>query len=324
MALVLGSNKNDKIKPGDVSGNVSGVPTDDADTIVGELGNDDIKAGGGDDLVLGDINATLSQQNKAGSDKIEGNTGDDTLVGDSQEFGEDAKGGKDTLKGGEDDDTLHGDAVALMTDAKGGDDKLDGGDGDDTLRGEATTLDGGKGGKDKLEGGDGDDVLYGDASEIDGAAKGGDDKLEGGDGNDELYGDAAEFLDDESTGGKDTLDGGNGDDILDGGRGDDKLEGGDGNDTFVIGLESGDDEIQDFEENDDLIDLSALFTESGLSLTDVFGDDERLDDNDEFVREKGGSLEIDLGQLFGTGAENVDTLVIKGVDNLSGDQVITS
>lgn len=92
---------------------------------------------------------------------------------------------------------------------------------------------------------------------------------------------------------------------------------------FVIGLKSGDDTIPDFVDDEDLIDLSALFAASGLDAGEVFRDHDRLDRTDAHVSRSKGGLEIDLGQLFGTVWGAPDTLVIRAVSNLSGDDVIT-
>ncbi|MEI6655175.1 MAG: type I secretion C-terminal target domain-containing protein [Verrucomicrobiota bacterium] len=60
--------------------------------------------------------------------------------------------------------------------------------------------------------------------------------------------------------GNDHLSGGAGNDILSGGGGDDTLTGGGGNDTFVFGgVDTGRDQITDFDAQNDIIDLSALF-----------------------------------------------------------------
>lgn len=77
-----------------------------------------------------------------------------------------------------------------------------------------------------LSGGNGDDMLTGN---------GGNDILFGGGGNDTLIGND----------GDDALHGDDGDDILDGGAGDDYLSGGNGNDTYLWGVGSGQDVLDD-------------------------------------------------------------------------------
>ncbi len=117
-------------------------------------------------------------------------------------------------------------------------DTINGGDGGDFLYGNAghDVLDGGTG-ADHLEGGDGNDVL------------------KGGMGADTLYGDA----------GNDTLDGGSG-------RGNDSLRGGTGADTYLFGKGSGQDTIDNYDDdavgtNPDTILLGAGITTTGVALT---------------------------------------------------------
>lgn len=75
---------------------------------------------------------------------------------------------------------------------------------------------------------------------------GGDDTVFGGEGDDHLYGEA----------GKDRLTGGEGNDRLNGGSGNDILTGGEGSDHFVFNR--GLDRITDFENGDDVINLSSF------------------------------------------------------------------
>lgn len=130
-----------------------------------------------------------------------------------------------------------------------GHDFVDGGDGDDTLIG--------RGGDDELYGyngddlivaGTGDDLVYGGV---------GHDVMRGQNGDDELFG----------SNGKDTLVSGNGDDYLHGGNHDDTLRGDGGNDvlvgahgkdTFVFTLDDGADQVKDFEDGNDKLDLRDL------------------------------------------------------------------
>ena len=94
----------------------------------------------------------------------------------------------------------------------------------------------GKKGKDKLFGLDGDDLLLGGLDN---------DRLKGGNGNDRLKGDK----------GNDKLFGNAGRDQLIGGKGKDKVIGGDGVDVFILSKGSGFDQIQDFKNGQDLLDL---------------------------------------------------------------------
>ncbi|MEL7039511.1 MAG: esterase-like activity of phytase family protein [Cyanobacteria bacterium J06592_8] len=110
--------------------------TNDADTLVGEDGDEKIRGFAGDDLLAGNL----------GDDQLNGNDGNDVLRGDenSRSTGG-VVGGNDTLKGGDGDDHLGG---------KGGDDELFGEAGNDHIWGDD--------GDDLLRGGLGDDVLTGD------------------------------------------------------------------------------------------------------------------------------------------------------------------
>ncbi|MCY4099971.1 MAG: M10 family metallopeptidase C-terminal domain-containing protein [Rhodobacteraceae bacterium] len=122
-----------------------------------------------------------------------------------------------------------------------------------------------------LEGTDSSDSLHGDW---------GDDTISGGDAGDYLYGHQ----------GSDTLKGGAGNDFIAGGQGDDTIIGGEGDDTlygdgyrsdevysdgtptgetdkdtFVFSPDSGNDIIKDFNDGEDLIDLTAFTNISGFN-----------------------------------------------------------
>lgn len=167
---------------------------DGSQLYIGDLGNDRVATGGGDDgLYGGPGHDTLS--GGAGRDLLQGNSGDDALVGGS---------GADTLFGGQGDDAIYvssapGGVVGDVGDfAHGnlGDDFIFGGSGSDTLLGGQ--------GMDDIQGADGGDWLSGDL---------GDDTLMGGLGDDSLQGGA----------GADRLDGDFGSNLLRGGDGDDRL-----------------------------------------------------------------------------------------------------
>ena len=79
-----------------------------------------------------------------------------------------------------------------------------------------------------------------------------DNRLEGLDGDDELLG----------GGGEDTLLGGTGEDTLDGGGGIDVLTGGSGADTFVFENGTREDDVTDFEDGVDQLDVSAFFDDA--------------------------------------------------------------
>ena len=130
-----------------------------------------------------------------------------------------------------------------------GGDTLLGGAGNETLSGEGDDdrIEG-RGGDDRLDGGTGPDDLRGGA---------GDDVVTGGNGGDTLRGGA----------GEDELSGDAGADVLNGGRDDDILTGGGGPDIFVFIRKAGDDVITDFQNGQDLIDLTAF----GLKPADYAG-----------------------------------------------------
>jgi Ca2+-binding RTX toxin-like protein len=240
------------------------------------------------DLLIGDSIAT----GPTTSGEVDGGAGNDRLIGlggNDLFLGGD---GNDLVQGGGGNDTLFGDEIFGGI---AGDDLLFGDAGNDSLVGQGgnDVLDGGAG-ADSVIGGDGFDYAsYGDAASgvgIDlttasstwtGDAQGdtltsieafdlsnfadtfagndADDKVLGRDGNDQLFG----------RGGNDTLDGGAGNDILSGGFGSDVLIGEQGADVFkyasveessgavVNGVPQVDD-ITDFAQGEDKIDLSAI------------------------------------------------------------------
>jgi Ca2+-binding RTX toxin-like protein len=185
-----------------------------------------------------------------GDDIIDGTDGGDKIF---------ALGGDDQVFGNGGDDDLHGGA---------GDDLLDSGAGFDDLFGEA--------GNDTLvirefggffaggaSGGLGDDVIFG--SDVPFSFV----RLNGDEGNDEIHAGAGGAV----------MFGGTGADRIIGGIGDDAMNGGpdgftlDGEqDLFVFGATWGSDNIADFEDGMDLIDLSGSgFTFADLNIEDAFG-----------------------------------------------------
>ncbi|MEW6454449.1 MAG: calcium-binding protein, partial [Pseudomonadota bacterium] len=150
-----------------------------------------------------------------------------------------------TIDGGLGDDVITTGSFNDVLSGGAGNDTLNGGGGNDILNGGD--------GNDILVGGDGDDMLNGDA---------GNDTLNGGAGNDTLNGGA----------GNDTLIGGSGDDILDGGAGNDVLRGGAGNDTYVFGLGSGNDTIDNSDGGSDRVQFGAGITALDLTFNKVGND----------------------------------------------------
>ena len=247
-----GGNGNDTLT-GDVGGNI----------LLGGSGDDVIMAGRGNDRARGGL----------GQDYLDGEAGDDFLHGAQGHDTVRGSDGRDTLLGGDGNDLLDGGAGDDTLVGEVGHDTLEGGDGNDRLRGLS--------GEDSLSGGAGDDWMNGG---------GGKDTLDGGDGNDTLYG-----LNDNDVlwggAGDDFLAGETGHDWLDGGEGNDRLSGGSGNDTLIGGAgadtvlggtgadvhvyraasdsnaTTGIDQITDFTQGEDLIDLSVL------DLVFIFSDD---------------------------------------------------
>jgi Ca2+-binding RTX toxin-like protein len=228
------------------------------------------------DLLIGDANANVIKGGD-GYDRIYGEGGDDGLTGGN---------GNDLLQGGDGNDVIRGDGFA----AAPGNDYLYGNAGDDVLGGDGGSdfLDGGAG-ADVLDGADGYDTAnYGDAASgvsIDLTANsstwtgdahgdtlisieafdltdfadvfrgdGADNTIISRAGNDQLFG----------GGGNDRLVAGAGNDILSGGLGADILAGEQGADTFkYFAVEessgvNGVDNVSDFTQGQDKIDLSAI------------------------------------------------------------------
>ena len=219
----------------------------------GGEGNDTIMAGalgeqhngeGGDDLILGNV----------GNDSLYGNNGFDTVLGGAGDDIIDAGANNDSVGGGTGNDTIYGMGGNDTIYGFEGRDTIEGNDGSDLLHGgaDADSVVGG-GGNDTMYGGDGDDTMGGgDAADLVYGGNG-DDSLLGWVANDTLYGNA----------GHDTLNGQAGADVLNGGWGDDLLTGGTEADVFVFIVQNGIDVVTDFENNTDLIDLTAFHTSFG-------------------------------------------------------------
>ncbi len=153
--------------------------------ITGGKGNDTIKSGSGNDIIVDNY----------GANNIDGGAGDDEII--AHGHGNSGFGRADNiLKGGAGNDYIEGGR---------GNDIIDGGEGNDYIYG----LDGndiilGGEGDDYIDGGKGNDIIYGNE---------GNDKLFGGKGNDKIFGGA----------GNDVIAGGKGHDKIDGGSGADHI-----------------------------------------------------------------------------------------------------
>ena len=138
------------------------------------------------------------------------------------------------------------------------DDVLRGGDGNDRI---IAGFGKEQFGRDRLFGEGGNDVMKAGA---------GKDLLDGGAGRDRLFGGKN---DDELIGGdgRDLLNGGKGDDVLNGGLGRDRIKVGPGRDTIVYSaLNEGTDIVISFNPNQDLIDLSGIFSASEYAADNSF------------------------------------------------------
>ncbi|MEO1329673.1 MAG: hypothetical protein AAFW46_08425 [Pseudomonadota bacterium] len=262
-----------------------------ADSLFADNGSDLLRGGAGQDLLTGGAGVTT----------FEGGAGDDTLiaggrddvyqasVSGSQGVNVDLRAGAATDEFGDSDelvaianakgrgfaDTLVGDDGGNELRGQGGGDFLTGGDGSDTISGGlgsdwyvasersdsgivveqfrsfAFVVDG-FGAIDTLfsiENFEG--TVFGDFIEGASAAN----RLNGGDGEDTLMGGA----------GKDTISGGVADDLIDGGLDNDKLRGNGGRDVFAFGLDTGFDEVKDFQDGKDQLS----FAGTGLVFADL-------------------------------------------------------
>ena len=169
----------------------------------------------------------------------------------------------DILIGGEGDDELLGGGGNDIIEGGSGPDHLEGGAGRDVvLGGSGDDVIGGGAGRNVLRGGSGDDVISGGADRDFLRGDTGADALYGHGGADRLWGDD----------GNDTIYGGDGDDLIAGGAGDDQMIGGAGADRFVYFADAGNDIIQHFEVENDVIDLRLLpeaIAFADLSIVDL-------------------------------------------------------
>ncbi|MEQ9001768.1 MAG: Calx-beta domain-containing protein [Coleofasciculus sp. B1-GNL1-01] len=202
----------------------------------------------------------------------------------------------------EDDITIFGTIGDDLLDGLGGDDKIQGDLGDDSVLGglgkdillgeEGNDYLFGNEGDDELQGGTEDDFLSGDA---------GNDAVWGQDGNDQLFGGE----------GNDVLQGGIGDDSLDGGFGDDKLFGQDGIDTFIFGANNGTDRINDFDVDNEVIQIAsglgfATGEEVLATLTKPYNNVSR------FTLSPGNVIEVMHESMTGTPLTAANFKIVKG------------
>lgn len=140
MAIIVGTNLQDLLFGTASSDTIDGLQ--DNDTIFGRGGVDILNGGGGNDLLSGD----------EGGDQLNGDGGNDTLLGGEGDDTANGGAGNDFIDGGIGNDNLKGD---------GDNDTILGGDGNDTLNGDGgnDVLDAGLG-INAVNGGLGDDKIY--------------------------------------------------------------------------------------------------------------------------------------------------------------------
>ncbi|WP_167853580.1 tandem-95 repeat protein [Roseovarius aestuariivivens] len=185
-------------------------------------------------------------------EKIITGSGDDTVDGDNADgpINVETGAGDDTVDGGDADDVINTGPGDDSVDAGTGDDEVTTGAGNDSVLG--------GGGDDTISTGNGSPVLdyetfVGIPFEVGAAQEDDKDTVVGGDGNDLIStGDDADFItgdqgNDTIDGGidDDTINGGLGDDSIIGGLGSDSIYGGQGNDTIIAGIDAFSDYIGD-------------------------------------------------------------------------------
>ena len=271
---ITGGSGDDQAYGGDLRDYIQGLAG--SDQLHGRGESDLISGGTGDDIILGGD----------GNDELNGDDGDDWLLGE---------GGTDSLSGGNGNDILTFSFGAAIPGGYEFD-SLDGGDGTDIFApgdsanqlnidtagqsyvlnvndpdgvpvvvvGSFVSIEGawGTAGDDLMGGSSGTDDFYGAAGNDTISGYDGDDILGGGEGNDYILGGP----------GDDILSGDTDSDYLDGGPGSDRIVGSErgvtnspndtlrgdtGCDVFEFDRESGVDTILDFEDNCDMIDVSA-------------------------------------------------------------------
>jgi serralysin len=246
--LFIGDGNANAVDGGDGNDRLIGLGGDDS--LAGNTGNDLLEGGDGNDTLLGDF---ADSELPPGNDILFGNAGDDNLVGNAGDDSLDGGAGADRLEGGAGFDyAWYGDATSgVGIDLMAASSTWTGDARGDTVIGiEAFDL---SNFADAFAGNDADEKVLG---------RDGNDQLSGRGGNDTLVGDA----------GNDVLTGGLGADVLAGGQGADIFEFtsiGDSSGAFVNGVQQIDD-ITDFMQSEDKIDLSAIDANGTLAGDQAF------------------------------------------------------
>ncbi|WP_282053262.1 calcium-binding protein [Phaeobacter inhibens] len=229
---------------GDTYVNIEGLwGSGHADILSGTAGANALWGVNGDDLIRG----------LSGNDSLYGGSGNDTLFGGAGSDRLDGGTGVDRVSYADESSALRVYLANSSTNSgsAAGDvlvsiEGVTGTNYADYIKGNSSsnTLSGGNG-NDSINGDGGNDTIYGGNHR---------DLLVGGSGNDQLFGG---FGHDTLRGGSgaDILKGGNGDDSLRGESGNDQLTGDAGSDTFVFGKNFDRDQINDFQNNIDTIEL---------------------------------------------------------------------
>ncbi len=246
------------------------IATGNADTVVaGRYGTLTVKADGTFRYLLdearADVNALDTGESRTESFaytvRNSGGTAQSTLAVTINGQTDVPAGGYNEIHGRVSSELRNGTNNADSIFAKGGNDRVYGRGGDDLIFGQT--------GNDRLFGGTGNDRLFGDAGDDHIYGENGDDRLAGNSGSDRLHGeDGNDVIFGDS--GVDHLYGGGGDDHLQGGGGSDRLFGGLGSDIFYAFADSSRDEIRDFQNGTDKIDLSGMGL--GFSNLAISGD----------------------------------------------------
>jgi Ca2+-binding RTX toxin-like protein len=291
-------------------------------TIANGVDIENITAGGGNDLLIGNALANVISAG-AGDDLIIGGAGGDTLNGgagnDTVSYAESdggitvslangfTRGGHaqgDSITGFENiiatafNDTIIGDGGANVIEGGAGNDKLIANSGNDTINA-----------------GDGNDSAFGGS---------GSDTLNGGSGNDWLYG----------QGENDTLNGGDGNDNFFGGTGRNISNGGNGNDRFFMDQDSsdridggaGDDRVvyRQVATAAVIIDLEDQSLNAGAAAGDVLINIETLDGSNRADTISGRDSVSNRDKIFGWGGD--DTINGRAGDDLmwgvDGDDIL--
>lgn len=292
---------------GDTTGTLSGSQSGGAQILRGGLEPIDPYTGRYNDQLYGDAQA-LAGHARGGNDIIYGVSASystELIAGDAATMDGSSRGGNDTIFGGFGSHlsiTIVGDALELHGASRGGNDLIypgsNGASGGGFVAGDARTMDGTtRGGDDTIIGGGIGMALYGDASILSGHARGGNDHFRLSDGAQSLYAYGDGRLTEHARGGNDVIVGGSnapyvmmygdgalsdqargGNDILIAGSNSFEIMWGDGpktgtarggSDTFVFATGSGRDQIMDFEQGKDHIDLTGYASQGIHGFADL-------------------------------------------------------